>query len=494
MLYPALRRNAFHFITSHGLELFTHVSLSLLRIRLLVLSLMLLIFSTSAFATQVTLQWDPNTEPSLAGYKVYYGYSSRQYNTNVNAGNSTKITLSGLDDVKIYYFAVTAYDSNGNESKYSNEVSYDLSTADSDKDGLSDWGEISTYRTNPNKADTDGDGLSDGDEVEVHRTDPARADSDGDGVSDGVEVSKGSNPLDPGSIPVSDGAMVAVNAGGPQYVGTDSTVYKADAGFSGGQTNIKTVAIAGTADDPLYQSWRSGNFSYAFPVANGDYLATLKFAENRWTQVGQRVFNVSMEGKVVLSKLDVFAKVGPNAAYDVTLPVTVSDGVLSISFQPVVGNAMVSGITIEPKEVVLAVNAGGPQYVNTAGEVYDADADFSGGKTYTTTVAIAGTQDDRLYQSERYGNFSYNVPMANGSYDVTLKFAEIYFTSVGQRVFNVSIEGKTVISKLDLVAKVGPKAAYDVTVPVTVSDGMLNIGFQSVINNAKVSAIKVTTR
>jgi Malectin domain/Polysaccharide lyase len=145
------------------------------------------------------------------------------------------------------------------------------------------------------------------------------------------------------------GGMMAVNAGGSQYTGTDGTVYKADAGYSGGGTYTTTAAIAGTADDRLYQSWRSGNFSYAFPVANGDYLATLKFAENRWTQVGQRVFNVSMEGKAVLSNLDVFAKVGPKAAYDVTLPVTVSDGVLRISFQPVVGNAMVSGIKFEPK-------------------------------------------------------------------------------------------------------------------------------------------------
>jgi len=58
----------------------------------------------------------------------------------------------------------------------------------------------------------------------------------------------------------------------------------------------------------------------------------------------------------------------------------------------------------------------------------------------------------------------------------------------------VSIEGKTVISKLDLVAKVGPKTAYDVTVPVTVTDGVLNISFQSVVNNAKVSAIKLTVK
>ena len=143
--------------------------------------------------------------------------------------------------------------------------------------------------------------------------------------------------------------MFAVNAGGSQYSGADGTVYDADTWFSGGNTYTTTAAIAGTTDDRLYQSERYGNFSYAIPMDNGDYLVTLKFADNLWSQAGQRVFNVSMEGKVVLSNLDLVAKVGPKAAYDVTLPVTVTDGVLTIGFQSVVGNAMVSGIKVTAK-------------------------------------------------------------------------------------------------------------------------------------------------
>jgi hypothetical protein len=186
-------------------------------------------------------------------------------------------------------------------------------------------------------------------------------------------------------------------------------------------------------------------------VANATYDVTLKFAEIYWTGVGQRVFNVSIEGKTVLSNLDIIAKVGPRTAYDVTIPVTVNDGVLNISFSSVVNNAKVSGIKVEPKQVVFAVNAGGPQYIGADGVSYQADAKFAGGSVYTTTVAIAGSTDPRLYQSERYGNFSYAIPVPNGNYDVTLKFAEIYFTSVGQRVFNVSMEGRMVMSKLDII-------------------------------------------
>jgi hypothetical protein len=331
---PTFRRSAAHGLAGIGLW---------------ALAILLLVLSTGALAAPITFAWDAVSDADLAGYKLYYGYASGKYSVNVNVGKYTTASMSGLKDAQIYYFAVTAYDTAGNESAFSNEVKYDLAAHDTDKDGLNDWDELSFYKTNPDRADTDGDGLSDGDEVKLYRTDPTRADTDGDGVSDGAEVSKGSNPLDTRSVPAEDTVVFAVNAGGTQYAGTEGTTYQADARFSGGKTSTTTAAIAGTADDRLYQSERYGNFSYTIPVANGDYLVTLKFAETYWWQVGQRVFNVSLEGKVALSKLDIVAKVGPKAAYDVTIPVTVTDGVLSIGFQSVVNNAKVSGMVVYAK-------------------------------------------------------------------------------------------------------------------------------------------------
>jgi hypothetical protein len=268
-------------------------------------------------------------------------------------------------------------------------------------------------------------------------------------------------------------------------------VYQGDTRFSGGNTYTATAAIAGTNDDRVYQSERYGNFSYAIPVADGDYLVTLKFAEIYFTKAGQRVFDVTIEGDEVLTDLDLVAEAGPKVAYDQTFPVHVSDGTLNIGFHSVVNYAKVSAIVVEPVDVEFAVNAGGAQYVDGSGVVYQGDTRFSGGNTYTATAAIAGTNDDRVYQSERYGNFSYAIPVADGDYLVTLKFAEIYFTKAGQRVFDVTIEGDEVVTDLDLVAEVGPKVAYDQTFPVHVSDGTLNIGFHSVVDYAKVSAIVV---
>lgn len=70
----------------------------------------------------------------------------------------------------------------------------DLSTVDSDGDGLTDDEELG-YGTDPNLADTDGDGLSDADEINLYNSNPTLADTDLDGMSDGEEIAAGSNPL-----------------------------------------------------------------------------------------------------------------------------------------------------------------------------------------------------------------------------------------------------------------------------------------------------------
>jgi PKD repeat protein len=69
------------------------------------------------------LQWDPNPEPDIAGYKVHWGTSPRVYQKSMDVGAVTSYELSGLDDGVTYYFAVTAYNVAGLESDYSNEVS-----------------------------------------------------------------------------------------------------------------------------------------------------------------------------------------------------------------------------------------------------------------------------------------------------------------------------------------------------------------------------------
>lgn len=77
-----------------------------------------------AYAFQLTLAWDPNHEPDLAGYKVHYGKLSRNYEFSVDVGKNESVVISGLVMGKTYYFAVTAYDVDMNESDFSMEIPY----------------------------------------------------------------------------------------------------------------------------------------------------------------------------------------------------------------------------------------------------------------------------------------------------------------------------------------------------------------------------------
>lgn len=72
----------------------------------------------------MTLAWDPNAEPDLGGYIIYYGPASRVYTNAVNVGNVTNYTVRGLVTNAFYFFAATAYSTNGLESDFSDEVCF----------------------------------------------------------------------------------------------------------------------------------------------------------------------------------------------------------------------------------------------------------------------------------------------------------------------------------------------------------------------------------
>jgi hypothetical protein len=79
---------------------------------------------------QIRLSWErPTTKADgtpltdLAGYKLYYGLTSRGYDFIKTVSNQTTCAVSGLEPGHTYYFAVTAYDASGSESHFSEEVS-----------------------------------------------------------------------------------------------------------------------------------------------------------------------------------------------------------------------------------------------------------------------------------------------------------------------------------------------------------------------------------
>ena len=175
-----------------------------------------------------------------------------------------------------------------------------------------------------------------------------------------------------------------------------------------------------------------------------------------------------------------------------TVYITATSQADGTRFATVTVNLQVSPDTFVP----IRVHAGGGAYTDVAGHLWSADSNFSGGDLYSVSDPIANTSDPTLYRSERWGAFSYNFSVPNGSYNVTLKFAEIYWSSAGQRVFHVSINGTQALTNFDIVALAGaPFTALERTFPVTVTNGAINIQFISgVADNPKVSAIEILSQ
>ena len=85
----------------------------------------------SATSNSATLQWAANQESDLAGYRVYHGTTSGNYGSPQNAGKTTSYQYTNLESNKTHYFSVTAYDTSGNESSPSPEVSKAIAGPDS---------------------------------------------------------------------------------------------------------------------------------------------------------------------------------------------------------------------------------------------------------------------------------------------------------------------------------------------------------------------------
>jgi hypothetical protein len=154
-------------------------------------------------------------------------------------------------------------------------------------------------------------------------------------------------------------------------------------------------------------------------------------------------------------------------------------------------------------ETSIRINAGGAAFTASGARQFSADQYYAG-INRTSSIAtgdILNTADDVLYRSGRCSpSFSYNIPMANGKVNVILHFAETWYGvpgrgpgGAGKRQFNVTIENSRKLTNFDIfTAAGGAMRAVQKLIPVTITDGMLNIDFTSgAADLPRVSAIEV---
>ena len=268
-------------------------------------------------------------------------------------------------------------------------------------------------------------------------------------------------------------------------------------GNSGSTAFTFTVTRSGTTTG-------SSTASYAVTGSGANPATAADFTGGAFP-TGTVSFAAGETSKTITVNVAADATVEPNEGFTVTLS--------NPSAGTTIGTAAATGTILNDDgaatpTLVTAVNVGGGQVTASNGVVFQADAGPTTGaaasQVFSTTAGIAGTTDDALYQNERWtpgGSYTYEIAVANGTYQVDLLLAEIYsgIFGPGQRVFDMSLEGQALaaLQNIDVYAQVGANAAYTISQQVTVSDGSLSIqvgpGSSSPgnVENAKLNAFAV---
>ena len=152
-----------------------------------------------------------------------------------------------------------------------------------------------------------------------------------------------------------------VNIGGEavgDFLADQEFSEKVEYGFLSGSERIfpPDMVVANSNGDSVYHSERNDFPTYMVRVPNGTYKVTMMFAENSYTAAGKRVFDVLVENKMIEDNLDIFAKVGVNSAYKITVTTEVLDEILDLYFQAEIGNNVINGLLVE--QISVGINEG----------------------------------------------------------------------------------------------------------------------------------------
>lgn len=287
----------------------------------------------------------------------------------------------------------------------------------------------------------------------------------------------------------------------------------ADAFFEGGRSrSLDRNHLANAPDDAQFlRAQRAGVFRYDIPLRQTTYELHLYMLEVEYGpgtpggRGGPRTFRVSINGSAQKKDLDPLADTGgPNRLCervfkDVSPGV---DGKLHLKLEAGTGPAFLNAIEllpsppgrIHPIRIVAQENP----ITDSEGRLWAADEYYSGG-TAVCRRAMVESSGDALFQGERYGNFSYRIPVAPGKYRLTLHFAETWFGTAGApaidgRVFNVFVNGVALLRDYQVMKDAGGpnrevSKMFDNLEPN--AQGLLLIEFVPVENYAEVNAIEV---
>jgi hypothetical protein len=316
-----------------------------------------------------------------------------------------------------------------------------------------------------------------------------------------------SPPVSPesASLPI---RIMAGYSGRPQ-IDSAGAVWGADRYFkSGGTWKLPPSFIARTSDPMLFEQWRTGDFFYDIPLQPGVYELHLYFVTIDRANDTNSTFSIGINGNVVLPGFDVNSDaMGENIADERVLRNVspAKDGYLHLAFTSERGAPALNAIEIlqgiPNKQLPIRLVMQPTSYTDHDGQFWHQDNYSMNGRLSTKRQQILGSPDSDLFAGERYGHFTYAIPVdTRDRYTVVLHFAEFYFGphasgvgGTGSRVFRVMCNGVLLLDNFDIFKEAGSlhtltKTFYHLK---PTAQGKLNLTFEPITNNATVSGIEV---
>lgn len=302
---------------------------------------------------------------------------------------------------------------------------------------------------------------------------------------------------------------------GQPFLDRQGHTWAPDAFYAGGtSSSIPPERLAAVQSDAQFiKAERSGQFQYDIPLRQTTYEVHLYLLETEYLRGspkgldGTRAFQLSVNGEVKFKLMDPLTAAGaPNRLYERVLKDVrpQADGRLRLGFAPFTGPAFLNAIAILPSPPgrihPIRIVAQNSPVTDSDGRLWAADEYFAGGNA-VCRKSVVGNSQDALYQGERYGNFSYRIPVAPGKYRLTLHFAETWFgtpdshqPALDSRIFNVFANGVALLRDYQIIKDAGEsnrgvQKVFENLQPD--AQGLLVIEFAPVENYAEVNAIEV---
>jgi hypothetical protein len=308
---------------------------------------------------------------------------------------------------------------------------------------------------------------------------------------------------------------ILAGRGSTRYTDRYGQVWEGDRFFTGGESVVPRHQIVKGLDPNFFGGLREGDFRYDIPLKAGTYELHLIFAETEYGEgnalagtEAYRLFDVTLNGKPLLPTFDVIAEAAGsnNAAVKIFKDISpAQDGYLHLGFNSLNGTkAFVNAIEILPgtpgKMRPIRMVARSQPYRDAVGNLWEPDHFVNSGIVVVRPSTPPGPNAE-LYRGERYGNFTYSVPVAQGRYGVTFYFNEFWFGprapglgGPGSRVFRVYANHKLLMDNFDLFKTAGDsmravQKSFHGLQPSPL--GKIEFHFEPIVNFAMVNAIEI---